>query len=378
MVRLFLLLLIPFFLSSYSSKERIDEIYTESSGNNPYEAKIKALDRAMNRAFLLLVDKLLIDNKSISKVPRTELSSLFSDIKIKDENIKTYSSGSSYSAVVSFTFSQARVNEIIQKYADEKTKEKFLNALIIPVFKINNVISLDHDKRKWVSSWQNKRPDLSDNKLYVIDHSLDSDGKINSTNIMNLTYDDFMEILPYRLFKKVIITIAEFFTDKSNGSTFLKVKNTIIAPEGISEESTNYNLESSRDALPKLIDQVISEFSQKHGSPRIREYYTNSNQSDEVIEDLINSEKPKIDKSLVFLMDISYPGEIEQIQQKLHSIKEISRFKIEIHYEHGYKVKLFTEMDMLTLADRLYYTGLSFYYNQFQNPVLINIPDDRR
>jgi hypothetical protein len=376
---LFFITILLLSFSSFADKEKIDEIYTEATGNNPYEAKIKAIDKAMFRAFLLLSDKHLIDDENLKKVPRDELKELFTDITIQSEDMRIYLSGSSYTGIIGFTFSPAKVNQLVQKYSSDRTKEKFLNALVIPVFKINNIIFLDKDNRKWISTWRSMRSELSDNKLYVSDYALDLKDKITTKNLLKLEYDDFMELLPYKLFNNVIISVAEFFTDRGNGSTYLKVKNIIISPNKKSEEVINFDLPSDRDSLTKFVPKVIQEFSAKYGEPKNQEFANAvPEESENVIDSLINSEKRTRDKYYIFLMEINYAQEIDEIQKKLHSIKDISRFNIESHYELGFKVRIFTDLDMITLADRLYYNGLSFYYNQYQNPVLINIPDEKK
>lgn len=369
-------LLIVFLLSflalpSLADREKLDGIYTEAKGYNPFEAKIKAIDQAMSRGFLLLIDKYQLSSDSMMLVPKDELAQVFDNMTISDERIRSYASGSSYKATISFTFSQSKMNQLIQKYASDKIKGQIIKALVIPVFKINTKIFLDHDSRKWLTSWQRSKTYLSDNRLYIMNPA-DFPKDITPSNLLKLNYEDFITLTQYKLFQNIIIPVAELFTDRQSGGSVLRVKNIIISPESTREEVRDYTLPDDKEGLPKVIQDIISDFTKKYGAPVIIDKEKELLEENTVLEILASSEQKK-NKYYVFLIDVSYPKELEIIQEKLHSIRELSKFDLDNYDSLGFKVKLYTDLELEDLAAKFYYAGLSFYYNQFQNPVLINV-----
>jgi hypothetical protein len=53
---------------SFAIQHEISEIFIEASGNNKYEAKIKAHEQGMQRALLLIADKLKIPTDGIPQI----------------------------------------------------------------------------------------------------------------------------------------------------------------------------------------------------------------------------------------------------------------------------------------------------------------------
>ena len=369
-------IIISWSTSCYAAREQIHEIYTEANGNNRFEAKIKAVDKAMRRAFLILADKFLIDDENLKKITHLELRGVFSDFEFRDENIKIYPSGATYKGVIRFVFKQSKVNELIQKYASDNTKSKFFNALIIPIFKINNILYIDDNHKGWINSWKKVRTDLLENNLYYPQHNSDFSDQITPRNVMKLSYEDFADILPFKLFKQVIIPVAEYFTDKTNGDSFLKVKYIIISLDNtVKTEGVTYNLLDAKNNMNGLIDNVVRDFIQKFGNIRNVSYSNQKNFDLKVNDNSSSSKAISKENYYTFLIELNYDKEITEIQKKLNSLSEIKRFEIEAHSSLGYKVKVYSDESEEDFIEALYYHGLSFYFNEYQNPVLLNIKE---
>jgi hypothetical protein len=54
---------------SQANESEISEIYIEASGNNKYEAKIRAHEQGMQRALYLLANKFKIPTDGLQKIP---------------------------------------------------------------------------------------------------------------------------------------------------------------------------------------------------------------------------------------------------------------------------------------------------------------------
>ena len=78
----------------------ISEMFIEASGNNKYEAKIKAHELGMQRALVLVGDKLSLPANSISNAPYKELSTAFTVVEVTNE----VSLVAKYSATVTYSY----------------------------------------------------------------------------------------------------------------------------------------------------------------------------------------------------------------------------------------------------------------------------------
>lgn len=366
--RIFILLFISCPFYSFAEQEQIHEIYTESTGNNPYEAKVKALDKAEYRAFIILADKLMFRDEALKNVSREDLKSLFSGVNIRNEVTRAYLSGSSYNAVISFTFLQSKFNEVISKYCSPPYKEKILEAVVIPVFKINHVETIEKDKMGWISSWKSQEQNFFQNRLLVYEHSNGNAEKINTKTIHNMMYEDYLISLPYKFFHKVIVPIGEFYTDKQSGNSFFRVKYIINSISGRTEEIKDYKLEGNSINLPKFLSSIVEEFLQNYGKARNPEYASVLEETGLEVELVKPEEK---DPSYMFLVEVNYGDEERDVESRLHKIKEIDRFDLDMNYKQGHRVRIYTKIDMLELTAKLYNVGLSFYYNKDKMPVII-------
>ncbi len=363
--------------SAFAGKEQIQEIYTEASGNNHFEAKIKAIDSAMRRAFLLLADKFVIEDENLKKIEHNELKELFNNYEVRDENVRSYSSGASYNAVIAFSFRQSKVNQLIVKYATDPTKDKFFEALVIPVFKINNILYIDDSRKNWLNLWKKRKSDLADHSLYYPPYDQNFLSNVKTTNVLKLAYDDFADMLPFKLYKKVIIPVGEYFTDRATGNSFLKIKYMIMNFGDSTEiKEVTYSVENKKNSMNEVINQAIDKFIVEYGKYR-KTYYSDTKNFDlKINEDLIENKGIKTENYYTFLVEISFDKEIGKIQNKLKAIDKIKHFDIEAHSSIGYKVKIYSDLSEEDLTEALYYGGLSFYFNEYKNPVLLNIRRD--
>ncbi|MDX1923769.1 MAG: hypothetical protein SFT91_00810 [Rickettsiaceae bacterium] len=363
-----------------AGEEVIDEIYTESLGNNPYEAKIKALDKAMYRSVIIMADKLGVKDseteESFQEIPIDELKSVFNNINIKTEEAYAYLSGARYSARIEFKFNQSQMNALIKKYSSNKVQEQLLTALVIPMFKINKIKQIEADKRGWIQTWQRSRPKLAENRLIFQEPENYKNYGITSKNILSLSFEQILQKLPNKLYGRIIIPIGEFFTNRSTGDSFFRVKYVSISKEEKKELSKDYDIPAKgKNSFDFVKALIVDDFIKDYGHPITHIDVSNKTQyMADVQSGLIKDVANLLDeKFYMFLVQIDYDGEMEKIQKKLNGIDEIHRFEISMHFETGYKIKIYTDLDVMTLSDKLYQSGLSYFYNQYKNPVIINV-----
>ena len=192
-------------ITSNSRIEEISDLFIEATGNNKYEAKIKAHEIGMFRALSLVIDRMGIENHGIGKISYYELSTVFTPINITNE----FSSKEQYSATVTYQYQSGQIYKLLLNHGSTTVDNMFYEYLVIPVFKQNNKYTIWKKKRKWQKLWDEARELLEDRKIFYPENSLILSQKITSDNIMKLDYNEFIDIFPEHLFKKVMIVSSE-------------------------------------------------------------------------------------------------------------------------------------------------------------------------
>jgi hypothetical protein len=355
--------------------ETLDMVFALSTGNNKYEAKIKALDQAAFRAFLMIADKMNINDEKLNKVPLSEIKKLFSEVNIYNEKYDSYQSASRFQANIQFKFKHNKLNEFLIKYGSKKTQERFYEALVLPVYKINNKYILTEQKNDWLSLWDNFRVELPNKMLYLPKVNEEMLKFADMKKLLDYDYDFFADNLTFKLYKKIIFPVGEFFTDKETGKSILRVKYYVRGEEKNYAKEVIYNLPDKSFDLKNLGQQIYSDFTKDFGRDISENYKT----------ELANKEKTPVMKILMldpsiikenkfkFNVELSYDEELNDIQKKLYNMSGVRNFDIGQNSDGSYHLDVRTTLDIENLSRSLYYSGLSYYYNNSGEPVLINI-----
>ncbi len=365
--------------SAFADGAVLDQIYAESVGNNQYEAKVKAIDKAMNRALIIMADSLGLSNQEnsefLKKIPPNELREVFDDIIFSNEKSEEYLSGAKYSSTITFSFKQSSVNSLIKKYTSEDIREKFLSAMVIPVFKINKSIYFDSRSKGWVGSWMSARQKLIDNSLILLAPSKYREVGVNEENLFQLSFEQLISKLPNKLFNRVIIPTGEFITNKSNGNSLFRLEYTIISEQSRQKRVIEFNLsKTSKVDLVNITNKIIDDLIEEYGKPLQKNNALSAYLMEKFGIGRSSDSSNHADKNYyTFLMQINYDGELQKIQQKLNNIPDIKKFSILVGYEMTYQIKIYTDLDTLSLMQKFYDNKLSFFYNQEKNPVIINV-----
>ncbi|MDP4708920.1 MAG: hypothetical protein NWS20_02815 [Rickettsiaceae bacterium] len=346
-------LLISIFLvasapKSFAVQHEISEIFIEASGNNKYEAKIKAHEQGMQRALLLIADKLKIPTDGIPQISYNELKEAFTPINLINE----VSLLEKYNATVTYTYEKGKIYNLLLEYGDADVNDLFFEALVLPVFKQRNSLNIWDNEKKWNDFWVESRSTLNTYKLYYPEKTLYLSNKITPENLDDLTYEDFIEIFHNKLFKKVIIVTAEFFTNRSNGSSLMQIKKHILSPYGskeVLEEEFDLN---TWDDIPYTVNVAIDLLIDDYGMRR-------ENESEILGEDNINEAEEEY-KPIIMNFDVFDEDELELVTSKLDKIMQIDHFVIEHDYNNRYKILIYTDVSEYELAEGLYLNGLSY------------------
>lgn len=338
-------------VSSISKAEKleINDIFIESSGNNIHEAKIKANELGMWRSLLLLADKLKLPTNYIKQMPYAKLKSVFSVTEVENE----VSLVDRYNATVTYAYDKGKLFSLILEYGGEEINDKFYEYIIIPVFKQRNTMNIWEEDKRWNSIWNESRKQFENHKIYLPKKNLFLAEKINEQTVLRLDLNEFIKIFNNVLFKNVMVITAEFFTDRTNYRSIMRVKKFVFKPnlsrpEIIEEE---YEL-NSLDEIPFTVRTFVGKTLHQYGVLR---QSVIAEEKKKLIENIKDEPKP-----IIMNFDVFNKEELEIVSEKLKRVPQIDKFTVTHDYGSKYKIAIYTHADEYELAEGLYLSGLSY------------------
>lgn len=333
---------------SIASGREISEIFIEATGNNKFEAKIKAHELGMRRSLLLIADQIGIKKENIAEIPFSVLKKIFIPVMVSYE----MSTVEKYNATVTYSYELGHVYTTLLEYGNQNVNDLFYEFVVFPVYKQKKFLNIWDEDKNWNDYWISSRKLLDHHKLYYPQKSPYLANKITSANIFDLKYEDFIDIFPHILFKKVMIVTGEFFTNRRTRESLLQIKKIILSPDTsealvIEEEYPLHDL----DDVPYTVDLAIDKVINNLGALR---------QNDIGKDDEIEVAKAEQVPPIIMNFDVFDQEEMDLVTNKLKNVKEIDNFKIEHDYNTRYKILIYTTSTEYELAEGLYLNGLSY------------------
>lgn len=352
---IFILALTSLSYASHASNSfEISDVYIDAQGNNKYEAKIKAHEKGMYRALLILADKIGINYMDLEKISYMRMKNVFAVSSIINE-VET---AESYSATVSYKYDLGSLNKMLLAYGNHIVDEKFYEYLILPIFKQRKVLNLWDETQMWNKLWASERKTLEQNRLFYPKASRTLSKILNEQNMFNYSYDNYLEAFQSILFKKVMLLVCEYFTDVNTGEAVMIVNSIIIGPDSDKKlTSQEYPIEN-QDEIPLIMEDVIAHIIRDHGKLRNGIDYVEKALStdDEMISSLQDTDL----RTIMLNIEVFDEEELESIKAKLQNVKEIDSFDINHDYDRKYKVIVKTSKSEAEIAEGFYQNGLSF------------------
>ncbi|MFK7973776.1 MAG: hypothetical protein AB8B66_02795 [Rickettsiaceae bacterium] len=342
------------FIPMYSCVAGVDEIsdiFIEATGNNQYEAKIKANKHGMFRSLRLLANKANLNTDTLQHIPYSRLKQAFKPVDIRNE----VSLSDRYSATVNYIYNKNNIYQLLLEFGDSAIDDQFYDILVLPVFKQSNILNIWDAEPRWNDVWRAASTMLNRYKILYPKTNLLYAEKINATNLFNLKYDDFLEVFDKLLFKNVVVITSEFFTDRRTFDGLMKIKKYIFTsyasePLIIEEE---YDITSLED-VPYIVQLVIDKFISDYGS-----ITTLSQIQENPIQENVNLLAEKMHNEPI-IMNCDVISELQTIKDKLSRIKRIDHFLIQHEYKMHYTVLIYTSSNLQDLSEALYLHRLSY------------------
>lgn len=344
-------LLLLFVSNAYAvtNEKEIAEIFIEATGNNKYEAKIKAHEQGMQRAVFLLADRLGIEAESLSNINYDVLKNVFKPVVVNNE----VSTLDKYTATVAYSYSQGKLYNLFLQYGGSNVDDMFYEYLVIPAFKQSSFLNIWEPDKRWNDHWGEAREMLDTHKLFYPKKNLYAAKKITADNLFDLKFDDFLEIYKGQLFKGVLIVTAEFFTNRHSRESIIRVTKHVLHADGSTPEifEKDFPLNEMEDiayTVDVVIDRMIDDFGALRSTPI-------ENHAQEFI-----AEEEADPVPIIMNFDVFDPDELDIVRDKLESVTQIESFRIEHDYNNRYKIIIYTNASEYDLAEGLYLNGLSY------------------
>lgn len=341
---IFILASIIIYSGTAFSTININNIYTNSAGNNKYEAKINAYHDAARRAFILLADKYDMLNPNLWSIPLGKIESSIIAIEPVDEIVLE----TTYSGNLNFSWNRYKFTKLVFENGNAKTRKNVLNYYVLPALKIGKVFITKNPNNAWINSWFKSEKVLVKNGIKLANLDIPEEN-LKFEDLEKINYSKMANYLENRLVNHYLIIYAEFLTDLKDGRSYLKVTFKQLLPEGALINTEKYEIKNKGD-IEKTFDEVISKVlrmgSFKNETANdILELGENEKVAEDSLKKLIENADIKNDKDKSYNQVIMYliKGDVfepERVINTLRSFKNISSVKVADYNKSGVAITI--------------------------------------
>jgi hypothetical protein len=350
-----ILFLCSFCLEVFAQKVSIPNIHIEASGNNAFEAKIRANKIGIRQSINLFLDKMGIGPFDVKQLSLPDIKNICQASKVDDEDSQEFF----YSATVDYTCDSSKLRKSLAANQDVQKINNLHEVLVIPVLKSKGQYLLWKDASIWHDRWQDYESMLNQSGILLAKQ----DPRINSQNILRLNYHDIIEIYHDKLFNKVVIAICDIF-EKRGSLSRIHMKYKFLNEDSSKIEEEEYpEIETSLDGVQMTFDDIINSFYDSNGqavflsdldlAPREEE-----SQPQELDEQYSG-------KKYTLYIDGYDKGYVEKIKKAMKKISKITNMNFTSEAIGLWKVELWGGFDDdEEFAESLYLQGLTYRKTQ--------------
>lgn len=342
----------------------VHNIYIDTSGNNKFEAKLKAHKYGMRRAMSLVLSKMgMSDLVGDTRFTLADLKSVFSVAAVKSE----FAEGLIYKATVDYRYSPLALRSLVRKYNENAFYNSVYNAVIIPVFKKSGEWVLYDKSIPWIKFWYDALDILQHNRLL-----LPTNMNLDYQTISKMSIKDFADQFSLKLFDQVVFVICDHIGRDRRNNSYIRIKYRVVDTDGAYSEFREYNRPPVMDtmqingghdgsALNKgavddaVMHDVLDDILDLYGTPSTKE-----------IEVVTTKSEVELNEYIFHLRGYS-KSDIDEIKSIMGKIPEFSRCDfIDGDGKSGtITVKIYTTCKTdEQIAEALYINGLSYTTNK--------------
>jgi hypothetical protein len=221
-----LLLIINCNLANAESSEQyaVNDVVANASGKSPSQARINAIAAAQRNAFLILLNRLGMDEDIAANFKDETIADMVSSQQILNEKI----AGNNYSATLNLTFSESFVKHYLApnlKAEDVKDKDdnKAKTYLILPVKVVKNQMLIWETDNDWKTAIDNNLQAKAISSVKMIKGDVGDIAAFNSDSILSGNFTDFEPIL--NKYKVDALMVAYYDYDSLENKVNITLKN---------------------------------------------------------------------------------------------------------------------------------------------------------
>lgn len=340
---------------------QIRNIYIESDGNNPFEAKIKAHKYGMRQALKLVGNRMGLDRFGQVAVPYNFLTQVFTQIELTQEDSKE----TFYKAYVSYEYDSEALNKLILAYGPQEIKDKFYEYAVFPILKRKNNLYTTRPNQILLSEWKQYANELKEYKLFYPTNISSLQPIITSKGLNKLTYRDIVDASEEKLFKKAVFVVMEEFAATTSGQSYVKIDYHVYAPGSHVEDKSNivYLEDGNHNkSLADVIDTLTSKIIDEYGN-----FQAHMNALKLQVVEQVEAKK------IEMYAQIYDKEELNSIKNKLKSSGIKADIKPLDLSEHIYQVILYADALDEKLTEALYNNELSYKQHKDKGLMLFEI-----
>lgn len=174
-------------LAEVQSQYAVSDVAVNASGKTPSQARINAVAAGQRNAFVILLNRLGIDESVAASLQDDLIADMVASQQIIDEKI----SGNNYSATLNLTFSESFVKHYLGNKIGSSEVAKPNSYLVVPIKVVKNQSIIWEENNDWKLAWENitqngKTPSIKFLKGDVEDISI-----FNFGTIINNSFSSF-------------------------------------------------------------------------------------------------------------------------------------------------------------------------------------------
>ncbi len=184
----------------------VNDVVVNASGKSPTQARTNAINSGQRNAFVILLNRLGIDESVATSLQDNTISDMVASQQIIDEKI----AGNNYSATLNLTFSESFVKHYLGNKIGIKDLAKSESYLIVPIKLIKNQPLIWEETNDWKLAWENIIKNNKTSSIKLLKGDVEDIGSFNASTINDSNFSSFETALNKYKVDALVFAYFEF------------------------------------------------------------------------------------------------------------------------------------------------------------------------